>query len=235
MRGGAFFIRPSYSILNRPNVLYTYDQGSLLKRNCSDKSDQIFEFKECKDFSDYLEEYKSFFCNEENQKFYDEDKDFWDYFEEYKSLHSNEEYEEYMNETIHINVDMEYQTFQLKKKIWEKNCAEEIISKLYEKHRNDDPHHCQDSCSHPGPKCQACTNPKYFNCTRYNTSVCLNPELRCDGHPQCDGGEDEALENCYETYLEEGLVDEYATVICTSPMYGNMKIVLPLGEDSPKR
>ena len=66
---------------------------------------------------------------------------------------------------------------------------------------------------------------EYFHCQRNNSQVCLHPELVCDGHPQCDGAEDEHLELCLGSYLKSGIVDEFATVICTSPMYNNMKVV----------
>ena len=38
-------------------------------------------------------------------------------------------------------------------------------------------------------------------------------------------GEDESLGDCYDIYLERGIINEYATVICTSPIYEVMKIV----------
>ena len=101
---------------------------------------------------------------------------------------------------------------------WTGNCAEDIFAKLLEKYGDEDPHRCQESCSSPGPGCKACTNLEYFHCQRNNSQVCLHPELVCDGHPQCDGGEDEHLELCLGSYLKSGIVDEYATVICTSPM-----------------
>ena len=47
----------------------------------------------------------------------------------------------------------------------------------------DDPHFCQESCATPGLNCEACTNEKYFICSRSNT--CIHPDLKCDGHPQC--------------------------------------------------
>ena len=105
---------------------------------------------------------------------------------------------------------------------WIENCANITY---FEKYKDKDPHKCQESCANPGPGCQACTNPDYFHCQRNNSQVCLHPELLCDGHPQCDGGEDELLELCLGSYLKSGIVDEYATAICTSPMYSNMKMV----------
>ena len=60
--------------------------------------------------------------------------------------------------------------------------------------RLDDPHFCQSSCAKPGLNCAACTNEKYFNCSRSGT--CLHPDLKCDGHPQCPDNEDEDYEMC---------------------------------------
>ena len=77
-----------------------------------------------------------------------------------------------------------------------------------------DPHHCQDSCAVPGYGCQACTDKSYnFTCNIRGEEHCLHPELVCDGHSVCDGGEDELLENC------AGRFDEAATMTCRSIMY----------------
>ena len=81
----------------------------------------------------------------------------------------------------------------------------------------DDPHNCRASCSQPGPNCTACSNQEYFRCT--NSSKCLHPELRCDGHPQCPLGDDEDFELCKETYFQKGVVKKYATYKCRSKMY----------------
>ena len=60
---------------------------------------------------------------------------------------------------------------------------------------------CTHSCVHPGPACQACTNPAYFRCA----GSCLHPGLVCDGHVQCNHGEDEAWERCQTTYRASGV------------------------------
>ena len=85
-----------------------------------------------------------------------------------------------------------------------------------------DPHDCQNSCSSRGPDCVACTNPDYFNCTSTNT--CLHPELVCDGHPQCQGGEDEDLEKCYKNHTMKQIYEPFASYKCTSLFYNNLKI-----------
>ena len=111
---------------------------------------------------------------------------------------------------------------------YETNCNNGTYNMLYSKHQNEDPHHCQQSCSRPGLGCQACTNQNYFNCSLtpdQNVTYCIHPDLKCDGHPQCLMGEDESLGDCYDIYLERGIINEYATVICTSPIYEVMKIV----------
>ena len=85
-----------------------------------------------------------------------------------------------------------------------------------------DPHNCYGSCSDPGLGCTACSNPKYFKCKRNNMKVCLHPQLKCDGHPQCDQAEDEDVDQCYQDYLEKGIITKYATYKCKSIMYPNM-------------
>ena len=86
-----------------------------------------------------------------------------------------------------------------------------------------DPHSCQSSCSVPGPDCLACTNTSYFICTK--SDQCLHPDLLCDGHPQCPGGEDEDLDMCYPRYVELGIIQPYARSRCRSPLYHNMEIL----------
>ena len=85
-----------------------------------------------------------------------------------------------------------------------------------------DTHFCWESCDVPGPDCLACTNPSYFRCTK--SDQCLHPDLECDGHPQCLGGEDEDLDICYAKYVEKGIIQPYATSRCRSPLYDNMEI-----------
>ena len=107
----------------------------------------------------------------------------------------------------------------------------------------EDPHNCYESCSDPGLGCSACSNPEYFQCKRNNISVCLHPQLKCDGHPQCDDAEDEDIGQCYEDYVKREIVKKYATYECTSRMYSNLITVATVcdgvyecqnGEDEPK-
>ena len=90
-----------------------------------------------------------------------------------------------------------------------------------------DPHFCQSSCSNysrtiNGLDCVACTNPEYFNCTSSDT--CLHPSLVCDGHPQCQGGEDENLDKCLDKYIKNKIIQAYSSLRCTSEFYENMQI-----------
>ena len=105
-----------------------------------------------------------------------------------------------------------------------------------------DPHQCINSCIDPGYGCQACTNPDYFKCTKDSQSVCIHPKLVCNHHPDCDNVEDEQLDNCYDIYVKNGLVDEFATLKCASKLYPNMETVATVcdgieechgGEDEP--
>ena len=48
--------------------------------------------------------------------------------------------------------------------------------------------------------------------------------LRCDGHPQCEHGEDEDLDDCYKTYLRNKVVLHYATFRCRSYTYPIMEM-----------
>ena len=103
-----------------------------------------------------------------------------------------------------------------------------ITAWIQEKTTDDylDPHGCQSSCKTPHYGCQACTNEEYsFQCVRNGTKVCLHPELQCDGHPQCDQSEDEDLASCQKTYFDQKIIEQYATYICYSAMYPNMKTI----------
>ena len=84
-----------------------------------------------------------------------------------------------------------------------------------------DPHKCRDSCQHPGYGCRACSNPDYFRCTKNNISVCIHPDLRCNLHPDCDNAEDEKFKDCKEPYVEKKLIENFATLRCTSIIYPN--------------
>ena len=81
---------------------------------------------------------------------------------------------------------------------------------------------CWESCDTPRPNCTACSNTTYFRCTE--SDQCVHPDLRCDGHPQCPGGEDEDLETCRFNYIKMGMIHPYATSRCRSPLYDNLEI-----------
>ena len=55
---------------------------------------------------------------------------------------------------------------------------------------------CKDRSNIPGNSSD-CT----VNCQKDGLSVCLDPALQCDMHPQCDGGEDE--KDCSDTYVDQ--------------------------------
>ena len=87
-----------------------------------------------------------------------------------------------------------------------------------------DPHNCQSSCSSPDLDCVACTNPDYFNCTKSNK--CLHPDLVCDGHPQCEDGEDEDLDKCYTKYVKNQVIYKYSSFRCIREAFKNCHITL---------
>ena len=70
--------------------------------------------------------------------------------------------------------------------------------------------HCQDSCSTPGNSCTACTNLNYFLCSGH----CLHPDLVCDGHAQCEEGEDEDIKLCEDTWRKKKIIEAEATFEC---------------------
>ena len=95
----------------------------------------------------------------------------------------------------------------------------------YENTTHTDPHGCQASCSRPGPGCEACTNMEtHFICEE--SGACVHRDLVCDGHPQCEYGEDEDLELCKQRWLQTGVVEPYASFTCQSLMYPGMKTVV---------
>ena len=61
---------------------------------------------------------------------------------------------------------------------------------------------------------QAC-NATEFECVQDGKRKCLDPALRCDMHPQCDGGEDEQA--CEASYRKRGYISNSATYRCESP------------------
>ena len=111
----------------------------------------------------------------------------------------------------------------ISKWINEKNTAEYL-----------DPHDCYGSCKTPGPGCAACTNETYFQCTKDGARVCLHPELRCDGHPQCEYAEDEDVLFCRDKYVQKQLIAPFASKVCTSRMYANMKTIATVCNGIPE-
>ena len=96
-----------------------------------------------------------------------------------------------------------------------------------QKQKWSDHHNCQSSCAVPGPDCLACSNSSYVRCARPGQpDLCISPELVCDGHPQCPGGEDENLdlENCHQKYIENHIIEPYASFRCKSRFYSTMEI-----------
>ena len=88
-----------------------------------------------------------------------------------------------------------------------------------------DPHGCRDSCSEEtrGPNCQACSNRNYYRCLK--SQVCIHEDLLCDGHPQCQFGEDELFETCYDIYIHHKVVPHFATYSCNSLKYPGVDTV----------
>ena len=80
---------------------------------------------------------------------------------------------------------------------------------------------CWESCSNPSPNCTACTNTTFFFCSQSNQ--CIHPSLQCDGHPQCDFGEDEDLDGCKGKYQQNRVISKYATFRCQNIMYPIME------------
>ena len=85
----------------------------------------------------------------------------------------------------------------------------------------EDPHRCWDSCSAPGPNCEACTNKHYFVCE----DLCIHEDLLCDGHPQCLNNEDEDFNMCIKKWTEKKVFSQQANIKCRSRMYPSMDIL----------
>ena len=81
---------------------------------------------------------------------------------------------------------------------------------------------CQASCSYPGTGCVACTNPRYFKCTKNNIPICLHPDLVCDGVPNCDSSIDES--DCLDQYFTRNIVSPHATFQCPKYQYPGFPI-----------
>ena len=69
----------------------------------------------------------------------------------------------------------------------------------------------------PMPKNGSCPS-TYFSCLVNKIESCLAPFLRCDIHPQCDGGVDE--KNCKFEYRWKGLTKPSGTRTCHHIHYG---------------
>ena len=83
----------------------------------------------------------------------------------------------------------------------------------------EDTHNCWDSCSAPGPNCEACTNSNedYFICEK--SGECIHKVLRCDGVPHCRLGEDEDLDDCRNGYVKKKMISTFATYRCRRADY----------------
>ena len=91
---------------------------------------------------------------------------------------------------------------------------------------------CWESCTNPGPNCTACTNTFFLLCPYSNQ--CIHPDLQCDGHPQCEHGEDEDLDMCKEKYQQNKVISKYATFRCQSIMYPIMETYATACNDFPE-
>ena len=91
---------------------------------------------------------------------------------------------------------------------------------------------CWESCLTPGHNCQACSNTTFYECPK--SKQCVHPQLRCDGHPQCEYGEDEDLDECYKDYQNNKVIGEYATFRCQSIMYPIMETYATACDNFPE-
>ena len=103
---------------------------------------------------------------------------------------------------------------------------EEFFASQKGDNRIRDPHGCEQSCSTTGANCLACQHEDYFHCQ--TTGICIHHSNVCNGHhhPQC-GGDDEIMDDCYNTYVKRRIVKNYATFICNSVMYPG-KVILQI-------
>ena len=122
--------------------------------------------------------------------------------------------------------EFNHQFLDTYKKLW---CNEggtgtacDYIKEKLEYYKDDnrlrDPNGCEKSCITSGADCLACQHEDYFHCQ--STGICIHQSNVCDGHPhpQC-GGDDEIMDECYQTYFNRRIVRNYATFICDSVMY----------------
>ena len=169
-----------------------------LLQTCSDKSDNIHQVNTTCDGSVYLQVHDTY---QEFYKYYTKyyKRDFKRYYYGMIRNYSTEFY-------------THYKEYEKLNKTWlENNPAKQ------------DPHGCWQSCFEPGPGCAACTNPDYFLCAM--SGVCIHPELRCDGHPQCQHGEDEDVNTCFDIWVKNKLVSPAASMPCSSRQYPGMQIL----------
>ena len=168
--------------------------------SCQDKSDQIFPIGETCDkiLQEKMDFHDHYFCN---------------------------------NPDFILDFDLKSKTICINKTLWLEEMREYLMTYSPYDSQEDlelsisklkDPHFCQLSCSEPRSDCAACTNSKYFNCTK--SGHCVHPELVCDGHPQCTEGEDEDLSRCHLKYIEKKIVQPYASYKCKSLYYQKMDI-----------
>ena len=138
------------------------------------------------------------------------------------SQHMNYHTEKFCNENYDVQADL----ICTNKTQWLSEHDSSNYFHPYTRHYTNssklDPYSCQSSCSEPGPDCLACTNSSYFQCPI--SGQCVHPDLFCDGHPQCTEGEDEDLEQCLQKYIENKIVEPFASFKCKSPLYINMNI-----------
>ena len=59
-----------------------------------------------------------------------------------------------------------------------------------------------------------------------NMTVCLDPFLMCDGHPQLSDGSDEA--DCEDRYRERDYIKPSATFPCESPHHNQDTVTSPV-------
>ena len=53
----------------------------------------------------------------------------------------------------------------------------------------------------------------------FHLQVCIHPDLKCDGRPNCEFAEDEDFTMCKDIYFKKKLVTEYASLPCPNLMY----------------
>ena len=59
----------------------------------------------------------------------------------------------------------------------------------------------------------------------FHFQVCIHPDLKCDGRPNCEFAEDEDFTMCKDIYFEKKLVKEYASLICNNTNYPQLTTI----------